>query len=196
MKVLHFLTAAVCLPVMAFGQAGGSLKAASTETAVSTDYLHLPLKTISGETTNLAAYDGQVVLLVNVASKCGFTPQYTALEALYNKYKGRGFVIIGFPANNFLKQEPGTDAEILTFCQTKYNVTFPLMSKISVSGKDQHPLYAYLTKDSPVPGRITWNFNKFLVDRSGKVVARFDSKTKPDDPELVAKIETLLGPPK
>ncbi|RPH93617.1 glutathione peroxidase [candidate division KSB1 bacterium] len=153
----------------------------------------MPLKTIAGDTTNLGAYSGKVVLIVNTASKCGFTPQYAGLEKLYEQYKDSGFVIIGFPANNFLRQEPGTDSEILSFCQSNYGVTFPMMSKISVKGKDQHPLYTYLTKDSPQPGTITWNFNKFLLDRQGNVVARYNSKVKPDDKELVAEIEKLLA---
>jgi glutathione peroxidase len=134
-----------------------------------------------------------VILLVNVASKCGFTPQYAGLEKLYEQYKDRGFVILGFPANNFRRQEPGTDQEILTFCTVNYGVTFPMMSKISVKGKNQHRLYEYLSAKSPFPGVITWNFNKFLLDRSGNVVARYGSKTKPDDAELLAKIEELVG---
>jgi glutathione peroxidase len=159
------------------------------------EYLQIPFKTITGDTTNLAAYAGKVVLIVNTASKCGFTPQYAGLEKLYEQYRDSGLVIIGFPANNFLWQEPGTDKEIQTFCSTEYGVTFPMMSKISVKGKDQVPLYEYLTKRSPLPGEISWNFNKFLLDRSGNVVARYGSKTTPDDPELVGKIEELLAKP-
>jgi glutathione peroxidase len=159
------------------------------------DYLHVPLETISEDTTTLAQYHGQVLLLVNVASKCGNTPQYDGLEALYRKYQRQGLTIIGFPANNFGGQEPGTNSEILNFCQHTYDVTFPLMSKISVKGKDQHPLYAYLTKESPAPGAITWNFEKFLIDREGRVVARFNPKTQPDDPRLVSQIESLLAQP-
>ncbi len=166
--------------------------AVSTATVAKADYLHIPFRTITGDTTNLAAYKGNVILLVNVASKCGHTPQYAGLESLYRKYKDRGFVILGFPANNFKQQEPGTDAEILNFCKTTYDVTFPLMSKISVEGPDQHPLYTYLTTQSPQPGKITWNFNKFLLDRNGRVVARFDTKVEPDDPQLVSKIEKFL----
>jgi glutathione peroxidase len=166
--------------------------AMNTPLAQSASYLSIPFQKISGDTTNLAAYKGNVILVVNVASKCGNTPQYAGLEALYRKYKDRGFVILGFPANNFGKQEPGTNAEILTFCKTNYDVTFPMMSKISVLGDDQHPLYTYLTKESPQPGKITWNFGKFLLDRNGAVIARFDPKTKPDDPALVSKIEKLL----
>jgi len=133
---------------------------------------------------------------VNVASKCGFTPQYTALESIYEKYKDRGLVIVGVPANNFAQQEPGTDAEIKTFCSTKYNVTFPMMSKVSVKGDDKAPLYQYLTDQSTDPqfaGDIKWNFTKFLFDRDGKPVARFESAVKPDSPQVVEAIETALG---
>jgi glutathione peroxidase len=157
------------------------------------DYLHVPFRTITGDTANLAAFGGKVVLVVNVASKCGNTPQYAGLEKLYEKYKDRGFTILGFPANDFRQQEPGTDAEILSFCATNYGVTFPMMSKIVVKGPGQHPLYAYLTQQSPFPGEITWNFNKFLLDRRGTVIARFDTKTKPEDDAVVSKIEALLG---
>jgi glutathione peroxidase len=137
-----------------------------------------------------------VVLLVNLASKCGFTPQYAALEALYEKYKDRGLVIVGIPANNFMSQEPGTDAEIKTFCTNKYNVTFPMMSKVSVKGDDETPLYLFLTDKSANPqigGDIKWNFTKFLFDRDGKPVARFEPATKPDSPEVTSAIESTLG---
>jgi len=157
------------------------------------DYLHIPLQTIAGQSTTLSAYAGKVILLVNTASKCGYTPQYAGLEALYKKYRDRGLVVIGFPANNFKDQEPGTNAEILQFCQANYGVDFPMMSKISVKGADEHPLYRYLTTESPYPGEITWNFNKFLLDREGRVVARFDSKVTPEDPQVTAKIEELLA---
>jgi glutathione peroxidase len=135
-----------------------------------------------------------VVLLVNVASRCGFTPQYSALESTYEKYKDKGFVILGFPANNFGSQEPGTNAEIKTFCQSKYSVTFPMYGKVSVKGDDQTPLYSYLTKDAnpAVKGDIKWNFTKFLVDRNGKVVARFEPDVTPDAPQVTAEIEKLV----
>jgi glutathione peroxidase len=160
--------------------------------AATPDYLHVPLKTITGDTTNLAADAGKVVLLVNVASKCGNTPQYAGLEKLYKTYHDRGFVIIGFPANDFKQQEPGTDKEILAFCTATYGVTFPMMSKIVVKGDGQNPLYTYLTTDSPFPGAITWNFNKFLLDQNGTVVARFDTKVQPEDSQITSKIESLL----
>src|SRR4051812_27128977 len=144
--------------------------------------LDFKVKDIDGKDVNLADYKGKVVLIVNVASKCGFTPQYEGLEKVYEKYKDQGFVIVGFPANNFHAQEPGTDAEIKTFCSTKYNVSFPMMSKISVKGDDKHPLYKFLTEpatDGDFAGEIGWNFTKFLVDRNGAVMARYGSKTTP-----------------
>ena len=153
------------------------------------------LKSIDGKTTPLANYKGKVVMIVNVASRCGYTPQYTQLEAVYAKYKDQGLVILGFPANNFMGQEPGTDEEIKTFCSTKYNVTFPLFSKISVKGDDKAPLYQFLTDKTANPttgGEIGWNFTKFLVDRDGKVIQRFDTKTKPDAPEVISAIEAAL----
>src|SRR6202521_1602800 len=152
------------------------------------------LNSIDGQPAPLAAYKGKVVLLVNVASRCGFTPQYTALESTYEKYKDKGFVILGFPANNFGSQEPGTNAEIKTFCQSKYSVTFPMYGKVSVKGDDQTPLYQYLTKDAnpAVAGDIKWNFTKFLVDRNGKVVARFEPDVTPDSPQITAEIAKLI----
>jgi len=152
------------------------------------------LTTIDGQPAPLGAFKGKVVLLVNVASRCGYTPQYTALEAVYEKYKDRGFVIIGIPANNFGSQEPGTNQEIKTFCQTKYSVTFPMYGKVSVKGDDQTPLYSYLTKDAnpALAGDIKWNFTKFLVDRNGKVVARFEPDVTPDSPQVTAEIDKLM----
>jgi len=154
------------------------------------------MKSIDGQQVSLSSYRGKVVLLVNVASKCGFTPQYSALEAVYEKYKDRGLVIVGIPANNFAQQEPGTDAEIKQFCTNKYNVSFPMMSKVSVLGDDKTPLYVFLTDKSTDPqfsGDIKWNFTKFLFDRSGRAVARFEPATKPDSPEVIAAIESALG---
>ena len=152
------------------------------------------LPNIDGKAMPLADFKGKVVLVVNVASKCGFTPQYTALEAIYEKYKAQGFVIVGVPANNFGLQEPGTNEEIKTFCTRKYSVTFPMYAKISVKGADQSPLYAYLTKDTGpgIAGEIKWNFTKFLVDRNGRVVQRFEPAVTPDSKELVSAIEKQL----
>jgi glutathione peroxidase len=148
------------------------------------------LNSIDGKPAPLPAYQGKVVLIVNVASRCGFTPQYAGLEALYEKYKDRGFVILGFPANNFGGQEPGTNEEIKTFCSTKYNVTFPMYAKISVKGDDKAPLYQFLTDTTG--SEIQWNFTKFLVDKNGKVVARFESKVTPESPEVAGAIEKAL----
>jgi len=155
------------------------------------------LPSIDGQPLPLSTFKGKVLLIVNVASKCGYTPQYEALEAVYEKYKNQGFVIAGFPANNFGGQEPGTNSEIKTFCSRTYKVSFPMYSKISVKGSDQAPIYEYLTKETPktIAGDIKWNFTKFLVDRQGHVVARFESAVTPDSPELVSAIEKLLKQP-
>ena len=152
------------------------------------------LNSIDGKPAPLADYKGKVVLMVNVASQCGYTPQYTALEAIYEKYKDQGFVILGFPANNFGAQEPGTNEEIKTFCTRKYSVKFPMYAKISVKGDDQAPLYAYLTKETGpgMTGDIKWNFTKFLVDKNGKVVQRFESAVTPDSKEVTSAIEAQL----
>ena len=149
---------------------------------------------INGQPAPLSAWKGKVLLLVNVASKCGYTPQYKALESTYETYKDRGLVIVGFPANNFGGQEPGSNEEIQTFCSRTYNVQFPMMSKISVKGEDQAPLYGFLTKDAnpAVAGDVKWNFTKFLVNRNGKVVARFEPAVTPDSPEVKAAIEKAL----
>lgn len=154
------------------------------------------MKNIDGQDVKLDTYKGKVTLIVNVASKCGLTPQYEGLQALYNKYKDSGFVVLGFPANNFLGQEPGTEKEIKEFCTLKYNVTFPMFSKISVKGTDQHPFYTFLTNKQSNPGfdgDIGWNFEKFLTDKNGKIIARFSPKTTPDDPKIAETIETELS---
>lgn len=153
------------------------------------------MQDIEGKNVSLGEYKGQVLLIVNVASKCGYTYQYEGLQQLYTDYREQGLTILGFPANNFGRQEPGEDAEIKVFCTQEYGVEFPMFSKISVKGSDQHPLYAYLTDKTLHPetgGKVTWNFNKFLVNQEGKVVARFSTKTDPDDPELLAAIDELL----
>jgi glutathione peroxidase len=147
------------------------------------------MNSIDGKPLPLADFKGKVMLIVNVASKCGYTPQYEGLEAVYEKYKEQGLVIVGFPANNFLAQEPGTNEEIKTFCSTKYNVKFPLYSKISVKGEDKAPLYQFLTETG---GDIKWNFTKFLIDRNGKVIARFEPAVTPQSPEVTAAIEKAL----
>ena len=152
------------------------------------------LPSIEGSPSPLAAYKGKVLLLVNVASKCGYTPQYKGLEALYEKYKDQGLVVLGFPANNFMGQEPGTNEEIKTFCSRTYHVSFPMYSKISVKGDDKAPLYQFLTDKSANPttgGEIGWNFTKFLIDKQGKVVERYAPTDKPED--LARDIEPLLA---
>ncbi len=154
----------------------------------------IPLKDIDGKDTSLKPYQGKVLLIVNVASKCGFTPQYKALEALYLKYKDQGLVVLGFPCNQFAHQEPGTDAEIKEFCTSKYDVTFPMFDKLEVNGNNRHPLYVLLAgKESPFPGNIGWNFTKFLVGRDGKILKRFNSPVKPDSAEVTQAIETALA---
>src|SRR3990172_10906074 len=144
--------------------------------------------TIDEEEVSLSTYKGKVLLIVNVASKCGYTPQYKGLQELHRNYMEKGLVVLGFPANDFGAQEPGTNAEIKAFCSTKYGVDFPMFAKISVKGQNMHPLYKFLTDKATNPdfaGEITWNFNKFLVDRNGKVVARFSSKDKPEDEKVI-----------
>ena len=173
----------------------------------------IPVKTVSGENTTLADYQGKVLLVVNVASKCGLTPQYEGLQKLYTEKKAEGLEILGFPANNFKGQEPGTDEEIQQFCSLNYNVDFPLFSKISVVGEDQHPLYHYLTQAQPQrtgsedfaehlksfgntpnePPEVLWNFEKFLVNKQGEVVARFAPNIPADDPQIVEAINTELA---
>lgn len=154
----------------------------------------IPLKDINGKRTSLSAYDGKVLLIVNVASKCGLTPQYEALEALQNKYKDKGLVVLGFPCNQFGGQEPGTNDEIKQFCSSKYSVTFPLFDKIEVNGPNRHPLYVALAgKASPFPGDIKWNFGKFLVGKHGEILKRFEPQTTPDAPEVISAVESALA---
>jgi glutathione peroxidase len=179
MKLTFLAGALVLMQTMAF--AGPSLQ-------------DIPVKDIDGKDTSLKAYKGKVLLVVNVASKCGLTPQYKSLEALQQKYKDKGFTVLGFPCNQFAGQEPGTNEEIKQFCSSKYDVTFPLFDKIDVNGANRHPLYVALAgKDSPYPGDIKWNFGKFLIGRDGKILKRFEPKTTPDSPEVTAAIEAALA---
>ena len=150
------------------------------------------LNDIDGKPVALSQFKGKVLLVVNTASFCGNTPQYADLESMYEKYQGQGFEILAFPANNFGKQEPGTK-EIKSFCYTKYSLTFPLFSKISVKGDDKHPLYRYLTEQSPFPGEVEWNFQKYLVDRNGNVVARYHHRTKPLSDDVTRDVERELA---
>lgn len=153
------------------------------------------MTSIDGKPADLSAYKGKVALMVNVASKCGYTPQYEGLEALHRRFQGKGLVVLGFPANNFGSQEPGSNEEIAQFCKRTYDVSFPMFSKVSVKGSDQTALYQYLTSPEANPktaGDVKWNFTKFLVGKDGKVLARFESGVKPDAPELIQAIEAAL----
>ena len=154
----------------------------------------IALKDIDGKTTTLAAFKGKTILIVNVASHCGYTPQYKSLEAVYKKYQSKGFVVLGFPCNQFGGQEPGTNEEIKQFCLSKYDVTFPMFDKIEVNGANRHPLYVALAGDaSPFPGNIKWNFTKFLIGKDGNIVKRFESKVAPDSAEATTAIEAALA---
>jgi len=158
--------------------------------------LDFTVRDIDGKDVKLSKYKGDVILVVNVASKCGYTPQYEGLQAIYKKYQDKGFYVLGFPANNFGGQEPGTNTEIKEFCESKFHVTFPMFAKISVKGDDIDPLYKFLTEkatNGDFAGDITWNFNKFLVDRSGKVVARFSSKDTPESEAVTSAIDRYLA---
>jgi glutathione peroxidase len=196
-KYVILLTLAVLIIVSAYialtWDGGDPLK--EGETMAEKSALDFTMKSIDGDDVRLDGYRGKVLLLVNVASKCGYTPQYRGLESVYKKYKEQGLVVMGFPANNFLWQEPGTNEEIKTFCATRYNVTFPMFAKISVKGGEIHPLYIFLTSKQTNPefgGAVSWNFNKFLVDRAGKVAARFSSDDEPESEKVVQAIEQAL----
>ncbi len=178
------------LPLFLFTMCAG----AALANAADSPLYAIPLKDIEGKDATLKAYAGKVLLVVNVASKCGHTPQYEGLEALWKKRREQGVVVLGFPCNDFGAQEPGTEEDIKQFCASKFNVSFPMFSKLHVKGPEQHPLYEVLTgKDSPTPGPVKWNFGKFLIGRDGKVLARFDSGVKPDAPELAAAIDAALA---
>ena len=158
--------------------------------------LDFKAKNIDGETVDLHDYEGKVVLVVNVASKCGLTPQYGQLQKVFEQHEKDGLVILGFPCNQFLSQEPGTEADIKKFCSTEYNVTFPMFSKVDVNGENAAPIYKYLTSKDVEPkgkGKVSWNFEKFLIDREGNLVNRFEPRTKPDDPSILKAIESELA---
>jgi glutathione peroxidase len=179
MKSLAFLAALLCMQTLALA---------------ATSIYDIPLKNIEGKDTSLKAYKGKVLLIVNVASKCGLTPQYKALEAVYEKYKDKGFAVLGFPCNQFGGQEPGTNDEIKQFCSMNYSVHFPLFDKLDVNGPNRHPLYSALAgSESPYSGDIKWNFGKFLIGRDGKILNRFEPRTVPDAPEVTAAIEAALA---
>ena len=170
-----------------------ALTAALAATATAGLY-DIPLKDIDGKDTSLKAYEGKVLLVVNVASQCGNTPQYKQLQALHEEFSKQGLAVLGFPCNDFGAQEPGSNADIKEFCSSKYQVSFPMFDKVVVKGPDKHPLYEALSgKDSPFPGDVKWNFGKFLVGKDGKILARFAPGTKPDAPEVVDAIKAALG---
>ncbi len=186
--MIHVLFTALAGAVLAAGMA---LAADELPRSV----LDFSMTSIDGREIPLRRFAGKVLLLVNTASKCGLTPQYKALEEVYKRYRDQGLVILGFPANDFLGQEPGTNAEIKEFCLINYGVSFPMFAKISVRGKGIHPLYKFLVEKETNPrfaGKIAWNFTKFLVDRKGEVIARFEPRTVPDDPAVIAAIEKAL----
>lgn len=167
---------------------------AALTTSAAPSVLDVPVKNIDGKDTALKEYKGKVILIVNVASKCGFTKQYTGLEAIQQKYKDKGFTVVGFPCNQFGGQEPGSNEQIKEFCSSKFNVTFPLFDKIEVNGAGRHPLYQLLAgKESPFPGDIKWNFNKFLIGKDGKILARFGSTVTPESEEMTSAIEKALA---
>jgi glutathione peroxidase len=163
-------------------------------TARAESLYEIPVKDIDGHAATLAPFQGRVLLIVNVASECGYTPQYAGLQTAFEKYQSKGLTVLGFPCNQFGGQEPGTNAEIKKFCSTNFHVTFPLFDKIDVNGAKRHPLYAALAgQGSPFPGDIGWNFTKFLIGRDGRIVMRFDSGVEPDSPVVIKAIESALA---
>jgi glutathione peroxidase len=177
MKQLIVSIAFVLTGLIAFGQTGS--------------FHQFSIETLEGEAFNLASLEGKKVLVVNTASKCGLTPQYAALQELYETYGGDNFTIIGFPANNFMNQEPGTNEEIMEFCSENYGVTFPMMTKISVKGDDMHEIYRWLTSEAEngvMDSNVSWNFQKYLIDEKGNLVEMFSPRTKPDDKKIIAWI--------
>lgn len=181
MKTIKILTMMILLGVMA-------LPAKAQERNVHS----FTMTNIDGQDIKLADYEGKTLLIVNTASKCGFTKQYTGMQQLYDKYKNQGFEVLAFPANDFLGQEPGSNEQIKQFCNLEFQTTFPLFAKTSVKGKDINPLYRYLTQESAFKGDITWNFNKFLIAPNGEVVARFDKAVDPMSPEVTSAVEQFL----
>lgn len=175
---------------------GFILNDSPTEPVAAKSVYEFQMRDIDGKDVKLDTFKGKVVMIVNTASECGFTPQYAGLQSLFGKYREKGFVVLGFPANNFMGQEPGTEAQIKEFCTLKYKVTFPMFAKISVKGADQHPLYNFLTNKATDPdfsGEISWNFNKFLIDRNGKVVARFGSEDTPESEAVTFAVEKYIS---
>lgn len=194
MFVFGLMAGLAVLGASAFWLMGEPASNAQTKKAMKSIY-DIPLKTIDGKPTTLGAYKGKVLLIVNVASQCGYTPQYEGLQKIYQQYQSQGLVVLGFPANNFGGQEPGAEAEIKEFCTMKYKVTFPMFAKLSAKGADIHPLYKFLTDKETNPnfaGDIKWNFNKFLIDKNGNPSARFESADKPESQKVTQAIEQAL----
>ena len=191
--MITLIQVAMFLSIFNFSSIFGGKAATAAEPMTERSVLDFTMKSIDDKDVPLSSFKGKVLLIVNVASRCGHTKQYEGLEKLYETYRDRGFEVLGFPANNFLGQEPGTNAEIKEFCSLKYRTTFPLFEKISVKGKDIAPLYAYLTRESGHPGGISWNFAKFLVGPDGRVIARFEPATDPLDKDVTQHIESSLA---
>jgi len=193
MKIVAGFGALVGIVVLAACSALAA-EEASIEPAADADVLSFVVEGIEGEEVDLERYRGKVVLIVNTASECGLTPQYAGLQSLYETYEDEGFVVLGFPSNDFMGQEPGSEAEILEFCTGEYGVTFPMFSKVKVRGEEKHPLYAKLTgQPDPVGGAVQWNFQKYLVDRSGNVVAMYSPRVAPGAEEVRERVEGLLA---
>lgn len=190
-RFLALVAAIFALPVAAAPAPDGAIAKEATK-----ELLDLSARRLGGSEEPLSNYRGEVLLIVNTASECGYTPQYAGLQTLYERYREKKFNVLGFPSNDFGKQEPGDDRQIGAFCKSNYGVEFPMFSKVRVLGADAHPVYTYLTSlPKPIGGPVEWNFQKYLVDRNGIVVARFASDTEPDDPALVAAVERLLSEP-
>ncbi len=199
-KIFHTLCGFAILGVglCAFTESDGNAREKSSNEASVSGRSTAPLygfrlPDIDGHPVDLKTFKGKVLLIVNTASFCGNTPQYDGLQEMYERYRERGFEVLAFPANDFGQQEPGTNQEIKGFCHTKYSISFPLFSKISVVGKEQHPLYRYLTEQSAFPGRVTWNFQKYLVDRSGNVIGKYDPGMNPLSPAILTDVERALA---
>ncbi len=190
-RFLALVAAIFAFPVAAAPAPDGAIAKEATK-----ELLDLSARRLGGSEEPLSNYRGEVLLIVNTASECGYTPQYAGLQTLYERYREKKFNVLGFPSNDFGKQEPGDDRQIGAFCKSNYGVEFPMFSKVRVLGADAHPVYTYLTSlPKPIGGPVEWNFQKYLVDRNGIVVARFASDTEPDDPALVAAVERLLSEP-
>jgi glutathione peroxidase len=193
--VITSISTAMVLSLLNLSSLATGKSMTATDPMTETSVLDFTMKSIDDTDVPLSTYRGKVLLIVNVASRCGNTPQYEGLQRLYETYHERGFEVLGFPANNFLGQEPGTNADIKEFCSTNYGVTFPMFSKISVRGSDQHPLYRYLTSDSTNPkfsGKVKWNFQKYLINRDGEVIAKFAPGDEPMSADVVSAIEAAL----